>query len=457
MKLKMDHAGHKEKIWEALFILGLFVFYFLWAYIQPFNVSPDEQMRYLIPQYIYNHGALPVGSDPEIMNAVWGSSYGFNPIFSYIISAGMMKIAALFSQDSFVLLMAARMASVLFGVGTGILALKISKKLFAKKALRWLFVVLITLWPQAVFVTSYVNTDAFAIFTTAMVIYAWLLGMESGWKYAHCVFLGISIGLCLMSYYNAYGFVLCSAALFIITNFWFRDKILPLRVRVLAFVKKTLAVCGVVFACTGWWFIRSYILYDGDMLGMRACDACAEQYAVPEFKPSLRSTPYKNGLSLSQMLFEDQWLRLSGISFMGTFGAMSILLKKFMYVILSAVCAVGGGGILLHIRSAFGKNTNARQKRLRCFQWIMLISMVFPIALSIYYSYYSDFQPQGRYVLPLLIPLMYFVTLGIGKLTGHLHRKYPKAELWCTVGVIALVVLVGLCSYFMIFRQAYAG
>ena len=142
---------------------------------------------------------------------------------------------------------------------------------------------------------------------------------------------------------------------------------------------------------------------------------------------------------------------------MGTFGAMSILLKKFMYVILSAVCAVGGGGILLHIRSAFGKNTNARQKRLRCFQWIMLISMVFPIALSIYYSYYSDFQPQGRYVLPLLIPLMYFVTLGIGKLTGHLHRKYPKAELWCTVGVIALVVLVGLCSYFMIFRQAYAG
>ena len=60
-------------------------------------------------------------------------------------------------------------------------------------------------------------------------------------------------------------------------------------------------------------------------------------------------------------------------------------------------------------------------------------------------------------MLPLLIPLMYFVTLGIGKLTGHLHRKYPKAEFWCTVGVIALVVLVGLCSYFMIFRQAYAG
>ena len=35
-------------------------------------------------------------------------------------------------------------------------------------------------------------------------------------------------------------------------------------------------------------------------------------------------------------------------------------------------------------------------------------------ALNIYNSYTSDYQAQGRYSLPMLIPLAYFVTLGIG-------------------------------------------
>ena len=31
------------------------------------------------------------------------------------------------------------------------------------------------------------------------------------------------------------------------------------------------------------------------------------------------------------------------------------------------------------------------------------------------YSYAYDWQPQGRYLLPMLVPLMYFLTLGFDK------------------------------------------
>ena len=34
--------------WGAVFLAAVFVFYTAWAVIQPFNVSPDEQMRYQI-------------------------------------------------------------------------------------------------------------------------------------------------------------------------------------------------------------------------------------------------------------------------------------------------------------------------------------------------------------------------------------------------------------------------
>ncbi|MDE5853407.1 MAG: hypothetical protein K2G97_05120, partial [Oscillospiraceae bacterium] len=50
---------------------------------------------------------------------------------------------------------------------------------------------------------------------------------------------------------------------------------------------------------------------------------------------------------------------------------------------------------------------------LKYFNITMFIAFLIPIILSLYYSYYSDFQPQGRYLAPLIIPLMYFLVIGL--------------------------------------------
>ena len=38
--------------------------------------------------------------------------------------------------------------------------------------------------------------------------------------------------------------------------------------------------------------------------------------------------------------------------------------------------------------------------------------MTVPFILLVKYAYSSDFQAQGRYLMPMLIPFMYFITLG---------------------------------------------
>ena len=38
--------------------------------------------------------------------------------------------------------------------------------------------------------------------------------------------------------------------------------------------------------------------------------------------------------------------------------------------------------------------------------------ILIPLGMSLYNSYYSDFQAQGRYLLPALIPLMMMITSG---------------------------------------------
>ena len=174
MGLESKLEQHQKKIQIGYLIL-LFLFSCMWMWVQPLNASPDEGMRYLVPQYIYNHGRLPVGSDPEIINWAWGSSYGFNPITSYIISALFMKITAVFTTDATALLMAARLVSVLFGVANAYVVIKIAEKLFeGKRMYQWLFIVFATLLPEVVFITSYVNIDAMALFGTSLTIYCWI-------------------------------------------------------------------------------------------------------------------------------------------------------------------------------------------------------------------------------------------------------------------------------------------
>ena len=85
-----------EKTMTLVFVLLAFVLLTVWAMTQPFDSGPDEHMRYLVADYIYKyHGALPRGDDPEVRNKVWGISYAYYPIVSYMVSAVFMRIARL--------------------------------------------------------------------------------------------------------------------------------------------------------------------------------------------------------------------------------------------------------------------------------------------------------------------------------------------------------------------------
>jgi len=54
---------------------------------------------------------------------------------------------------------------------------------------------------------------------------------------------------------------------------------------------------------------------------------------------------------------------------------------------------------------------------------IMVINIIIPIILSIYYSYYIDVQAQGRYIMGIIIPLMYFMTIGFKNIFDFMIRN----------------------------------
>lgn len=73
------------------------------------------------------------GDDPAVRNKVWGISYAYYPVVSYMVSALFMRISRLFADPGYSMFKIARMADVLFVTGAVYFVVKASGKLFPKE------------------------------------------------------------------------------------------------------------------------------------------------------------------------------------------------------------------------------------------------------------------------------------------------------------------------------------
>ncbi len=434
MKIKLD-----ERLFFILFFISIATFYLLWMIIVPFGEGPDEAMRYEISTFIFKHGHLPVGSDPEIRHPYWGNSYAFTPITPYILSGYIMKVINFFTKNTDGFLYVARTVTVAFSMATVAMTYLISKLIFINnKAKRWLFITFVACLPQFAFISCYVNVDSFAIFCTSLIIYSWLLGLKDDWSYKSCFFLALGLGLCLISYYNAYGYLVVSTLLFLTCLIFFSAKR-----NIYELLKKSSFIMLVAFVISGWWFIRNAILYDGDILGLSAADECAEMYAIDFCKPSKIDNPNNLGQSFWFMLKNRGWLRGVGFSVFAAFGNMDIRLHYKHYLIYFTLCVLATLGCLF-VFKIFQRLDKSKQKKAWIFTIAMFLSFLFPIAISMYYSYFNDFQPQGRYILPGLLPMSFFFSLGIGTAID----KFMKNKFLRNISYIIIYVILALLSVY---------
>lgn len=438
-----DKTDVRNRIFWICFVAGCFLVYCAWAVIIPYNHAPDEAMRYAIPRFIYQYGELPHGGDPRIRNEIWGISYGFTPITSYIISAFFMKIVSLFTVSETALLIAARFVSVLFSTGTVCFCIGIGQKLFHGIYAK-LFVVSVCLLPQFVFISAYVNNDSMGLFTVAWIIYAILVAEENKWNLKSCIFLGVGIGLCLLSYYNCYGIILVALIYALVSVL--RDKTIEHKPQFI--LARIIWVALPALLVAGWWFIRNYVIYDGDLLGMNTSHMYGELYAQEPYKPSNRATPYRSGVSLPGMLVHMGWIHSTCQSFIGQFDYMSVLLQPYCYTMMYLVGGIGFLGNFLLLK----RDTLYRIDSKNLFKICMFMMCAITIGISVYYSYFNDFQAQGRYCLPMLLSLNVLIITGWYKLS---EKVAPNGKNAVAVVLTAVCILVFLSSFIQTLIPAY--
>ncbi len=459
---------NKEKSITLLYLAIYLIAALTIALHQPLNDTPpsfcnppDEHSRYKVPVYICEHGTLPTGFEEELLSADCKWTYGFYTLLPYMVQGYAMRFVDLFTDSSLALLYTARLVNVFFGFLMAIVVLQIGKKLFKEERVRWLFCFLVTFLPQSLFLHTYVNPDSLCLLSTALMCYGLLLGYGDGFSVKACLLLSAGVILCALSYYNAYGFIISSILLF--TAYFFKKEDGRLSFDWKSFLKKGIGIAVLVLLCISWSFIRNYVLYDGDFIGLETKENFIKAHGI------LRETYESQGKSLFSMLFGTTFFFKLAISFIANYGSATLYTWIVVYVFYLLLFAAGILGTVFCREKGRHEKEKTEQERKEQYRkerhcssrWLriffhanMVFCILMPFILTVKYAYTVDYQAQGRYIMPGLLPLMYYVCRGLHRLPVW-QKAGERLKNRVYVGIMAGIILSLLITVYVTALPCY--
>lgn len=365
------------------------------AAISTYNVHPDEKVHFKAVEYYGKHLMPPAFDDPEISDTF--SLFGVSRLNTYEI---YYPIAGYFTRilSPFHLpeLIRARSFSVLLlGV---LLLISIRNTEFR------CFTLPILITPQAWYLFSYVNSDAFALFLIIFMSYQVAVGNSLLNRYLteddppnfylQTLGFGILFGLLILTKVNYYFFILF-LGLYLLWHLWSGDylhrKKLFSRLGLLILV--SLVFPGIRFALD---VKANGFDYDEKL------QTIVEERASYYYKPS---TPMEEkhiylylrerGLSLDHVLNYKKWGQSILATSFGSYGYTQYSPSQTNFEIVRLLSLTL---LLVLIISILARAPPI----LHILLLITAVSAVFLVVASLWSSWTIIFQPQGRYLAPIL-------------------------------------------------------
>lgn len=419
-----------KKEWAYLaFCFGL---YFLWSAIFVMKeYGPDEKDRILVPLYMVQHRTLPTGLEEALMIKRYGFSYAQSLVFPYYVAAFLVNMASGFTSNASVLLVAMRFGNVLAMTLAAFFAIRLAKKCSNSK-MRWIFILLITATPQIFFWGSYFNLDAYSFLAVLMIIYQWIDCIERGWDNRSCALLGLATGYCFVTYEFVWGFILCSALIYIV---WYIRNVNNMKFS--RFMIQGIRVLFFAFLVCGFYFVRNIYLF-GTPITYGVRKQTAAIYAESFLRPDTLESWKTNGYSVLGMFKNTTWWSYSFKSLIAVFGYMEIYVLDSVYWIYLIFFLLGVVGTVIGLRRIIRLDDKFRLTLL-----FGAVASAISVGISIYYSWSYDYEPQGRYILGALPLIAAACSYGMASLTQLIPKCRPQVE----KSVIGLVVAAIFWAY----------
>jgi hypothetical protein len=143
------------------------------------------------------------------------------------------------------------------------------------------------------------------------------------------------------------------------------------------------------------------------------------------------------GQGIARILTEPRWIASLGISFWAKFGWLNTPLPVPLYVLFAPASLLALWGGLNALRP--GRSTVLAR--------LALISLAANLALLLGYMAWIDWQPQGRYLFPSLVPLAVLASVGWQDAASRIQPLGDISDRtlgWIGASTAALAAVAGL-------------
>lgn len=428
-------------------LIGFAAYFTFTAYHLPIGAGPDHAAHKDVSVFIFRHGRLAVFPRDEdtLKFTPYGSTRALRPPLSYLVSASLARLL----PGSMV------RSTRVFRYGVGLMCAATVMLTFVGLRVyfrsTWFGVLgatLVGLMPQFSFLASYVSDDSGAIFSATLLIVAVLVVLRYGLRLSTVVLLGLSTGLVILSKLTAW----------LLLPFAYVIVIASLRE-----AKSRLPYLGVAWLLAllvggGWWIGFNMWHYGvGDPLLFRVTADVAQRHAGIE-------RPNSRGFSERGVGFYDLTVRnyqnFIGETFKSTVGNLDRLRLRMgwpQYALYFSVFALAVIGYLWRLLWRVGRRTASFVGQRSDGIWIetiLLCAIVFQIYMYVRFNVKHDIQIQGKYLIPVILPVLVLFFSSIQSLKYRLNRVLElqidldhRHTIYNVIGGLSALLIVGVHSH----------
>lgn len=317
---------------------------------------------------------------------------------------------------------------------TGLLALTLFVLLYFGRQDAWLLMLAATLLciPQVIYVYSYANSDAWGLSMSAFLFAFAVVQRKPLSSLRATLLLGLLTALVLLSK-QPYWLTLPFAYLWMVVGesqrqphtWWLSVQKRASRVTLLVV---TVFVLVAPFKILPQFSISDYQPRVVQMLETRAVEGRRPSNPTyPGFHLAARGAPF------AKIWRDPAWYQSTATSLYGKFGYMSEALAPAQYLTIAAL-------FMMAVASTYGFAV-VRYKQLasatKLALWVAPLFTGLNLFTSLYHSWTFDFQPQGRYLFPSIIPLTLMMA----------GTYFVEPRGWQRVRAAGWLVACGLCLY----------
>jgi hypothetical protein len=288
--------------------------------------------------------------------------------------------------------------------------------------------------PQVTYVYSYANSDAWGLSLSLFLFYAVVTASNlRSMTLGRVLVLGVLTGLLLLSkqsfwisLFFSYAPMAYRAVMALYTEGVSVLRALMSRAMLLLGIASMIALpLSVVYPLTqGDFAARKEQMMDARSSGARKLSDPQGGYRLAA-----------QGVSPVQVVSDPLWWELSLKSLYGLFGYMNVYLPGYLYKGVLALV-----GVLIAVSLGFALSHWKEVPTLRRLLWVSAPpTLLLVLASSLYYSWVTDWQPQGRYLFVALLPVGIMAGGNPHLEPGWIHRF--RISIWGLLIVLSLYVL----------------